>query len=76
MNCAELEELICDYVDGTLTSDRKAEVARHGDAGGKAASFERTGGIEALVLDEDVRIFAAGEHRGEAFAKRNRVRVR
>lgn len=29
MNCAELEELICDYVDGTLTADRKADVERH-----------------------------------------------
>jgi hypothetical protein len=29
MNCAELEELICDYVDGTLTAARKAEVERH-----------------------------------------------
>src|SRR5258708_34571593 len=29
MNCAELEELICDYVDGTLTAARKADVERH-----------------------------------------------
>jgi hypothetical protein len=29
MNCAELEQLICDYVDGTLTPLRKAEVERH-----------------------------------------------
>jgi hypothetical protein len=29
MNCADLEILICDYVDGTLASDRKAEVERH-----------------------------------------------
>ena len=29
MNCAELEQLICDYVDGTLTAARKAEVERH-----------------------------------------------
>ena len=29
MNCAELEELICDYVDGTLTAVPKAEVERH-----------------------------------------------
>ncbi len=32
MNCAELEELICDYVDGTLTADRKSEVERHLEA--------------------------------------------
>ena len=29
MNCAEIEILICDYVDGTLSADRKAEVERH-----------------------------------------------
>ena len=29
MNCAELEQLICDYVDGTLTAADKAEVERH-----------------------------------------------
>jgi len=29
MNCAELEQLICDYVDGTLTAARQAEVERH-----------------------------------------------
>jgi hypothetical protein len=29
MNCAELEILICDYVDGTLAAAEKAEVERH-----------------------------------------------
>jgi len=29
MNCAEIEILICDYMDGTLQADRKAEVERH-----------------------------------------------
>ena len=29
MNCAELEILICDYVDGTLESAQKAELERH-----------------------------------------------
>ena len=29
MNCAEIEILICDYVDGTLSADRKSEVERH-----------------------------------------------
>jgi hypothetical protein len=29
MNCAEIEILICDYLDGTLPADRKAEVERH-----------------------------------------------
>jgi hypothetical protein len=29
MNCAELETLICDYVDGTLAAAAKADVERH-----------------------------------------------
>jgi anti-sigma factor RsiW len=29
MNCSELETLLCDYVDGTLTPERKAEVEQH-----------------------------------------------
>ena len=29
MNCADIEILICDYVDGTLTAERKAAVERH-----------------------------------------------
>ena len=29
MNCGELETLLCDYVDGTLSLERKAEVERH-----------------------------------------------
>jgi hypothetical protein len=29
MNCADIEILICDYVDGTLPEERKAEVERH-----------------------------------------------
>jgi hypothetical protein len=29
MTCAEMESLICDYADGTLGPDRKAEVERH-----------------------------------------------
>src|SRR5262249_11015593 len=29
MNCAEIEVLICDYVDGTLAPADKAEVERH-----------------------------------------------
>jgi hypothetical protein len=29
MNCADLESLLCDYVDGTLAPTEKAEVDRH-----------------------------------------------
>ena len=31
MTCAELEILICEYVDGTLTPEVRAEVERHLD---------------------------------------------
>src|ERR1035441_9792152 len=29
MNCADVEILICDYLDGTLTAERKSAVERH-----------------------------------------------
>jgi len=29
MNCAEIENLVCDYVDGTLAAGARAEVERH-----------------------------------------------
>lgn len=29
MNCADLEILLCDYLDGTLAPDRRADVERH-----------------------------------------------
>ena len=29
MNCAELEILLCDYIDGTLAAGARAEVERH-----------------------------------------------
>jgi len=29
MNCADLEILLCDYVDGTLAPDARLEVERH-----------------------------------------------
>ena len=47
----------------------RAEVTRHGHAGGEAARLERSGGVEAFVLDIDVGIFAAEQHGREAFAE-------
>ena len=41
MNCAELEQLICDYVDGTLTAAVKAEVERHLEACPACAEMAR-----------------------------------
>ena len=56
--------------DGQLL---ETKVARHGDSGRQAARFERTGGIEAFVLDVDVGILAAGKHRSETFAERDGI---
>ncbi len=47
----------------------QAEMAGHGDGGGQAAGFERAGGIEAFVFDEDVGIFAAAQHGSKTFAE-------
>src|SRR5579863_3180446 len=44
-------------------------MARHGDGGGESSSFERSGRIEAFVLDVDVGILPAGEHGSEALAE-------
>jgi len=41
MNCAELEELICDYVDGTLATARRAEVELHLEACPSCAELAR-----------------------------------
>ena len=41
MTCAELEILICDYVDGTLSPDVRADVQRHLDACPACAELAR-----------------------------------
>ena len=57
MNCADLEILICDYLDGTLGPDEKADVERHlarcagcaelaKDAGAAVAFLERVPAVE------------------------------
>jgi hypothetical protein len=51
MNCAELEELICDYVDGTLTSARKAEVERHLEACPACAEVARDCAAALAFMD-------------------------
>ena len=47
MNCAELENLICDYVDGTLAAADKAAVDRH--LAGCPACAELAGDSAAAV---------------------------
>ena len=57
MNCADLEILLCDYVDGTLRGDEKSAVERHlaecpacaelaKDAAGAVAFMERAAVVE------------------------------
>jgi hypothetical protein len=57
MNCADLEILLCDYVDGTLRGEEKSEVERHlaecpvctelaKDAAGAIAFMERAAVVE------------------------------
>ena len=57
MNCADLEILICDYVDGTLYGERKAAVEEHlagcvscaelaKDSAGVVAFMERAAAVE------------------------------
>jgi hypothetical protein len=41
MNCADLEALLCDYVDGTLHGERKAAVAEHLSACASCAELAR-----------------------------------
>jgi hypothetical protein len=41
MTCADLEVLLCDYVDGTLEGDRKAAVEQHLAACATCAQFAR-----------------------------------
>ncbi len=58
MTCADCDILICDYVDGTLAADRKAEVERHlaecpncaemaRDSAAAVAFIERVADVEA-----------------------------
>ncbi len=57
MNCADAEILICDYVDGALTTEQKSEVERHlaqcpvcaelaRDSAAAAAFMERAANVE------------------------------
>ena len=48
---------------GIVTSDRSIDLHRH------AEIFERAGGIQAFVFDEDIGEFPAAQHRSESFAE-------
>ena len=51
MNCAELEQLICDYVDGTLTAADKAEVERHLEACAPCAEMARDSAAAVAFME-------------------------
>ena len=51
MNCAELEQLICDYVDGTLTAASKAEVERHLEACAGCAEMARDSAAAVAFME-------------------------
>jgi hypothetical protein len=51
MICAELEELICDYVDGTLTAARKAEVESHLQACPECAELARDSAAAVAFME-------------------------
>ena len=71
---------ICGEGSGGIAGRRDGEIlqavmARHRDGGRETASLEGAGGIQALVLSDDVGILAAGQHGGEAFTQRDRFDV-
>ena len=51
MNCAELEQSICDYLDGTLTAARKAEVERHLEACPACAEVARDSAAAVAFME-------------------------
>jgi len=51
MNCAEIEVLICDYVDGTLAPDQKAELERHLSACPDCAELARDSAAAVAFIE-------------------------
>src|SRR5450755_796738 len=51
-------------------------MACHGEGGTHAACLKRAGGIQALILNKQVAVLAAGEHGSHAFAERYRFDIR
>ena len=56
MNCADVEILICDYVDGTLEADRKAELEGHLDRCPACAELARDSAAGAAFLDRAAEV--------------------
>jgi len=51
MNCAEIEILICDYADGTLPADVKAELERHLDECPACAELARDSAAAVAFIE-------------------------
>ncbi len=51
MNCADIEILICDYVDGTLAAASKAEVERHLDGCPACAELARDSAAAVAFME-------------------------
>jgi len=51
MNCADVEILLCDYLDGTLASDRRAEFESHLGSCGPCAEFAKDAGAGLAYLE-------------------------
>ena len=51
MNCAEIEVLICEYVDGTLAAAEKAEVERHLSACPACAEMARDSAAAVAFME-------------------------
>ena len=73
MNCAEIEILICEYVDGSLGTAQRAEVERHlagcaacaelaRDSSAAVAFMERAAGVEPPQELVNRILFAAPWH--------------
>jgi len=56
MNCAEIEILICDYVDGTLSVDRKVEVERHLAECPACAELARDSAVAVAFIDRAAEV--------------------
>jgi hypothetical protein len=52
MNCAALEERICDYLDGTLTADQKSEVELHLESCAACAELARDAGAAVSFMEK------------------------
>jgi hypothetical protein len=56
MNCADMEILVCDYVDGTLETERKAELERHLNRCPACAELARDSASAAAFLHQAAAI--------------------